>query len=442
MGSDTLKTKTFVPAYSTNAFTYTISDRSSHLSILTVFAKPSLLAHIQDHITQTYSNYTLIPGISCKHLPLSYTRQYFSSEITRDVKQFVLNHFISEGVLDFLDKKKVVAANWPRLSSVSGSISDGLTYTFSVSKAPTLSLLNWNEQTFVAPQRKNYTDLDSQVENFIAQNTQPEGKEKRTTLSHNDWVCFSSHLKTPQSTKLIPIHKEYWLQASAPHIPAALTQAFLGKHEGEQFTAPVSLLHAQHAGNNETGYSFIITVKKIVPHEAMTEKEMSACFDVENREDLHDKLIEIFSFRNDISLRQAIIEELFYRLLSVYRFDIAPHAVTRRKESLLSSLQDNPDMLVYMKQKEFIPHVTRLAENKLKEEALIDSIAYKENITVSQEDIVHYLQIMCNDRLKDFVYFSPLDNADITVEPISHHLLSRSVRREKTLNMMIHRLAM
>ena len=410
--------------------------------MLTVEVDPTILAHVQDHITRTYSNYTILPGVSCRKLPLSYTRQYFANEITRDVKQFILNHFVSEGVLSYLEKAKIVAANWPRLSSITGTVEDGLTYLFSISRAPRLKIEDWSEQSFVCPQRKNYTDLDSQVENFIAAITVPEETEKRRELSHNDWVCFSSYLKTPTSNKEIPIHKDYWLHTSAPHIPAAITQAFMGKKEGDRFSAPISLLNNQPPSQVTTGYSFTILIKKIVPHGQMTATDLADCFNVHGREELHDKLIEVFSFRNDISLRRSIIEELFYMLFSTYRFDIAPHAVTRRKESLLAALQGNPDLLVYTKQKEFIPHLTRLAENKLKEEAIIDTIATKEKISVTQDDIAHYLQMSCHDRLKDFVYFTPLDDdADITSDPISHHLLARSVRREKTLNLIIKRLA-
>jgi FKBP-type peptidyl-prolyl cis-trans isomerase (trigger factor) len=154
--------------------------------------------------------------------------------------------------------------------------------------------------------------------------------------------------------------------------------------------------------------------------------------------DIHNKLIEVFSYRNDISQRRSIIEEVFHLFFSKHRFEIPKHLTIRKQESLLEMLKKQPDYQVYKSQKDFYNKVATLAEKLLKEEILIDQIAYKENLKTSGKDIKHYLTMFNNSRLREFVYFKPafepLEETDL---PLSEGYLRQSVLREKTLNHII-----
>ena len=101
-----------------------------------------------------------------------------------------------------------------------------------------------------------------------------------------------------------------------------------------------------------------------------------------------------------------------------------------------------PDYHVYKAQKNFGKQLEKLAEKQLKEEVLIDSIGYKENIVVTRDDIKSYLHLFNHDRLREFVYFKPdLDNFDELDSPIPETLLHEAVMREKTLNTIIYQLS-
>ena len=105
IGTPLLSKKTFSPAFSARSFRYVAVQKSSHLWYLSVHTPVALVAHIQNHITQIYRNYTLMPGVSCTRLPVAYTQKYFASEIERDTKQFLLDHFVNEGVQHYLSDK-------------------------------------------------------------------------------------------------------------------------------------------------------------------------------------------------------------------------------------------------------------------------------------------------------------------------------------------------
>ena len=148
--------------------------------------------------------------------------------------------------------------------------------------------------------------------------------------------------------------------------------------------------------------------------------------------------MEVFSYRNDISQRKAIIEELFHLFLTKHRFEIPKHLILRRQEDLITTLAKQPDYQVYRSQKNFLSYIELLAEKQIKEEILIDQIAQKENIILDAKDVSGYLHFFNNKKLKEFIYFKPLETLDEQARPINIYLLNQAAHREKTLNFIIH----
>lgn len=384
-----------------------------------------------------------MPGISCSSLPITYTQHYFAQEIETETQQFLYEHFIEGNIQTFLQENKITTINWPRVKSVDGDAQSGYTVTVALSLAPHLQLHDWHAQTFTAPKRKNYTDLDIQVESFITTLNKEESAVQETAVEVGDWVRFSAQFRSPLVQTPVHSHAQYWLRITNPILTTPAMQQFLSAKVGSSFTLPASALSPRQESTSATDYYFDIVVEHIVKTQSLSVKQVKECLRVTDHQTLHDKLIEIFSYRNDISLRKAIIEELFYSLFNAFRFEIAPHAITRRKELLLFLMHQTPDNSVYLKQKHFASHITLLAETKLKEEAIVDAIAQLENITVTPDDITHYLSLASNERLKEFLYFAPLTEDVISSDqPCGEYVLHQTVRREKTLNAIIQQIAL
>ncbi len=151
--------------------------------------------------------------------------------------------------------------------------------------------------------------------------------------------------------------------------------------------------------------------------------------------------MEVFSYRNDISQRKNIIEEIFNLLLSKHRFEIPKHLVLRKQEEILFNLTSQPDYHVYKSQKDFLKCIELLAEKNLKEESLIDQIAYHENIKIDTSDIQNYLNLLNQKRMCEFVYFKPpIEKIEDLHTPFSHSIIYHTVLREKTMNYVIYNL--
>lgn len=164
-----------------------------------------------------------------------------------------------------------------------------------------------------------------------------------------------------------------------------------------------------------------------------------SAFNLGSQKDVHDKLIEVFSFRNDISQRRSIVEEAFRALFSRFRLEVPRHLVLRRQEHILKNVKTLPDYHVYKSSGTFEKQIEELSERQLREESLIDFIAQNENIKLEKFDVEKYLNLLSNMRLSEFVYFKPqAEDFGRTVLPIREQDFTGEVLREKVLNFVIN----
>jgi FKBP-type peptidyl-prolyl cis-trans isomerase (trigger factor) len=156
---------------------------------------------------------------------------------------------------------------------------------------------------------------------------------------------------------------------------------------------------------------------------------------------MHQKLIEIFSSRNDLSLRRSIVEEALKLLVNKHRFDLPNHLILRQQKNILDAIQANPDYHVYRIQPDFNDKVRMLAEKQAKERVLLDQLAYDEGIEINDLDVKGYLNLINRPRTKEFIYFDPPETKIRGQEtPIPSEELKHACLREKTLNHLIYQL--
>jgi FKBP-type peptidyl-prolyl cis-trans isomerase (trigger factor) len=153
------------------------------------------------------------------------------------------------------------------------------------------------------------------------------------------------------------------------------------------------------------------------------------------------KMIEVFSYSNDMSQRRKTAEESLKLLLSKNQFSVPNHLTLRQEARIINTIQSNPDYHVYRTQTDFKKRIKQLAERQTKECLILDQIAYHENITPTHHDVKHYLNLIKRPRTKEFIYFDPINTKINGQEvPVSAEALKFVCLREKTLNYIIHHL--
>jgi FKBP-type peptidyl-prolyl cis-trans isomerase (trigger factor) len=414
---------------------------SSHLlkAIVQIPGNISQLIHKQT--LKIYQKNTQLVGFKKNSTPITYIEKNYNKDIESNIKNFLFKHIILDFLMDKIRTKKITLANYPRLTEIRITQNHDIHFIFNLSVAEKIELKEWKNFAFRAPKRKKYKDLDKQVSLFIKRETTAFKKSLRNLVQENDWVFFEAILVDENNTPVIKNYKSnFWIKVNNKYISKPFQKSLIGKKiENTLITENLPLQNEFSSVNNNHQYKFLITIKKITKGKSLCLESFKTNFKLKSKLEVHKKLIEVFSYRNDISQRKAIIEELFHLLLSKHRFEVPKHFIMRRQEDILHSLKQHPDYQVYKIQTDFNRQIELLAEKQLQEEILIDQISYKENIKIDEKDIHHYLHLFNSNRLKEFVYFKPiLERIEDAQQPLQTGILKQSALREKTLNHIIH----
>jgi FKBP-type peptidyl-prolyl cis-trans isomerase (trigger factor) len=415
---------------------------SSHILQARVLVPGQIIKEIYKRAVTIYTKHAQPEGLKNMTLPQDYVEQEHTDEINNNVKKFILKHIVIDFLLNQVSNKKIAIANYPRLKKMNFLNNGSIEYIFDLSVATSVPLKDWKLFTFKAPKRKRYKDLDKQVDFFIKRECEKHKKLDKLVIENSDWVNFEAIVVDDNQKPIIPLHKaNFWMKINITHIEKPFHMHFIGKQENDSFVSYSMPVNEEFQDSLTENCNFLISIKSIAKGSHLSIEALKTIFKLKNKVDIHNKLIEVFSYRNDISQRRSIVEEVFHLFFSKHRFEVPKHLTIRKQESLIDMLRKQPDYQVYKAQKDFHEKVAMLAEKLLKEEILIDQIAYKENIKVASRDIKHYLTLFNNNRLREFVYFKPaFEPLEDTDRPLPESYLKQAVLREKTLNHIIHSL--
>jgi len=379
-------------------------------------------------------------GFQQGEVPIEYISKQYKTNITEHLKEF----FFKFGIVNFLFQEiraqRLLVAGDPRLIDIFLENDSDARFIFELSIFPMIALNEWKYFPFKSPNRKNYKDLDRQVEAFIQEEQKNLEKYTENTIAIGDWVHFDVSVVNKEHVFLDErCVQKFWLKLGNEEVESNLRALFVGRKKGDQFVVNNRGLQDYFSDQLRASYNFKVNIIDVVPHAYFCFEQFKDHFRVKTNKDMHKKLIEVFSYRNDVSQRLAMVEEAFKLLLSRHRFFAPSYLVLRQQKIILSAIQSNPDYNVYRKQKNFNFWIQQLAEKQVKETLLIDQLIYRENIVVTNEDIVNYLNLDKRPRMREFIYFNLPDFKQYGQEvPLSMHELSRTCAREKAINYVIH----
>ncbi len=381
-------------------------------------------------------------GFSRGDTPLSYIQRNFQPHLIEHIKEFLFKYFVINSFYEELHNKKILIAGEPSLQDVSINTNNDLIYTFAITLAQSIALNGWKRLPFKAPKRKNYKDLDRQVENFLKEE---EALKKKTTLdiiNVGDWVNFTVSLLNTKKDSIFPFHEEnLWIKIGSEEADLPFQNLFLHKKIGDNFITDDECIQEYFSSHLDTNYTFYVKITDILHQSFFCVEHFKKHFKLKTSKEVHQKLIEVFSYRNDISQRRATAEETLKLLLARHSFNVPQHLILRQQKIILDIIAQSPDYQVYKMQNDFNYKTRMLAERQMKENILIDQLAIHEGIEITNTDIKAYLNLSNRQRTAEFIYFEPPTTKFLGHEsPISTTLLTLSCLKEKTLNHAIHHL--
>jgi len=382
-------------------------------------------------------------GFHKGEVPLEYITEFFKSNLTSHVKELLFKYLVVNFLFQEITNKKLIVAGEPRLIDIQIQPAHSGVYTFELSLFPSFQVQEWKYLPFKAPKRKNYKDLDRQVETFIEEEKKALEGTDANTLHIGDWVNFEVVLlERINNQPLFGQHKaQFWLKLGDEEADSAFHDVFLEKKVGDSFITSNRALQNYFNDHIDASYHFLVTINEILKNNYFCLEHFKRHFKLKTNKELYQKLIEVFSYRNDLSLRRSMAEESLKLLLSKHRFTIPNYLILRQQKNILDKIKSNPDFHVYRMQKDFQEQIKQLAEKQIREIIFLDQLAYHEDLEVGDGDIKGYLNLTNRQRMKDFLYFDiPTTKIGGQELPLVSSELNRFYLREKALNHIIYHL--
>jgi FKBP-type peptidyl-prolyl cis-trans isomerase (trigger factor) len=377
-------------------------------------------------------------GFKQGETPIDFIKKNYTHHLLDHVQEFLFNYCIMNTLCKEAREKHIIYLGDPQLIDIKITANDSAHFLFILNTAQPIKIDNsWHTWIFKTPKRKNYKDIDRQVECFIEKETENlEKYNQNQGIDFDDWVGLTITLVDENSLPLFKkFSQNFWLKISEEHAENSLRDLLLGRNKGDSFVVQDRYLQNYFSPHQKSDYQFHITITNHLPHSYFCFDGLSSHFQLTTREELHNKLIEVFSYRHDVSQRRATAEQILSLFLNKHHIEIPQSFLHDATQRVLKIVQQNPDYDVYRKQKEFKLWIAQLAEKQLKESVLIDALSYHESINITQDDLIYFLNNTLRSRTREFLYFEPyIEIRDGLYSLIPEEALLQSCLREKTLN--------
>ncbi len=381
-----------------------------------------------------------IPGFNKGDTSVHYIEQNYKTHILEHIKEVLFSHCVVHLLYESLDKKKLVVIGDPDLIDIKLQSEGNAEFVFRLSNARFAQEQPWKLIKVKPARRKNYKDLDRQVDLFMDQELKLKKKSTADTIETEDWINFEISLLNEEEHDLIPGYSsDLWVRIAPGEDDKALQELFIGKKVGDTFLSNNPFLQESICDTNDISYVFMVKIKHRLPGAYFCLDHFSHHFKLTDPHEIHTKLVEVFSTRKDITQRRESIEAAFSHLHKYYDITVPQHLLSLQEQMVLAAIQASPNYLVYKGRDDFYEMVTGLAQKQLKEAIIIDTIAYQEGLSVDSKDICGYLNLLKRPRTKDFIYFvMPSARAQGHESALPTALLKKYCLREKALNHVLH----
>lgn len=427
------------PAY---ALTFDIQYDDPGLAQATITIPHGLVDKLYQEAASLQREHIQTHGFSKGQIPIEYIIQNFKYNLGDHIKEFLFKYCVLDFLFQEIHQRKLLVVGDPRLVSISIEPGCDAQFILELSIFTAMPVQEWKYLPFKSPKRKNYKDLDRQVDGFIEEEKKFLQNSNITKIDIGDWICFDITLLDSQKNPLLGHYKtNAWLRVGEEEADNAFHELFLGRSVGDSFITSNKSVQEYFSNTIDTSYNFRITINDLLKSSHFCLDQFKHYFKLKTNKELYQRLIEVFSYRNDISLRRSIAEEALKILLSKHRFTIPNYLVLRQQKIVMDKVKNNPDYHVYRVQKDFQDRVRQLAEKQIRETLFLDQLVYNENLNATNHDIKGYLNLTNRQRMKDFLYFD-IPHTKISGQeiPLAHQELKRFCLREKALNHIIYHL--
>jgi trigger factor len=396
-------------------------------------------------VTANYRKYAKIPGFRAGKVPESIIRRRFATEIRKEVVDSLLperfNHAVGE--------QGVRPVGQPQVTEI--SVEDGapLHVKAVFEYLPDFSIEGYQDVTVPKPSVEvTEEEFQSEIERMRDSRATIEPVEEDRALVDGDWaqISYTGHIEGEEaSPDAAPIQGEDSLvEIGGKETVQAFSEALRGAKPGQELKAEVVYPADYDPKLAGKTVSYEVTVKDI---KKRTLPELNDDFakeigEYETYADLENSVRDYLSSRKRRNVENETKEQLFAALAERFKFPVPESLVqdqidARLERGLraLAAQGMNPEQMRKMDFGRLRVAQRDSAVAEVKSSILLDRIAQQENITVSDEEMDHELQMAALSSRE------PVDALKVRLtQDGGLARIREQLRREKTSNLLYERL--
>jgi trigger factor len=381
----------------------TVENLAPCKKLLRVEVDAKAVDEIFDSITKDYQKQAALPGFRPGKAPREMVLKKFETDIQDEVKR----KLIGDSYRQALAEKKISVIGYPDIEEIQFGRGQALQFAATIETAPEFQL---PEYKGLPVKRETKSVSDEDVERAIKLLAQQHVKfetvarELKTgdvAVVNYTGTCDGKPItETAPTAKGLTEQKNFWVDIAPNTFIAGFADQLTGAKAGDQRTVkvdfPADFVTRELAGKKGVYEVEVIEVKeKVLPP---VDDELAKKYDAENlvklREGVRRDLENELKFSQAKALRGQIVDAL----LTHTNFELPETAVAHETRNVVYNIvQENskrgvPRELIEKQKEEIYTAATRSAKERVKLAFLVQRIAEKEGIQVSQEEVLRRVQ--------------------------------------------------
>jgi trigger factor len=356
-----------------------------------------------DAVTKDFQKQASLPGFRPGKAPRAMVLKKFEADIKDEVKR----KLIGDSYRQALDEKKIAVIGYPDIEEIQFGRGQALQFAATIETAPEFQLPEYKG----LPARREVksvtaADVDRAIELLARQHTKFEtvARELRrgdVAVVNYTGTCDGKPITdTAPTAKGLTEQKNFWVDAASDSFVPGFADQIIGAKAGDKRTVnvdfPADFVTKQLASRKGVFEVEVVEVKeKVLPpiDDAFAKK-----YDAENLAKLREGVQRDLENELKYSQAKAVRGQIIRALLAATNFDLPETAVAHETRTVVYDIvRENTQRgvardLIEKQKDEIYSAATQSAKDRVKLSFLIQRIAEKEGIQVSQDEVLKRVQ--------------------------------------------------
>jgi trigger factor len=356
-----------------------------------------------DTVTKDFQKQASLPGFRPGKAPRAMVLKKYEADIKDEVKR----KLIGDSYRKALDEKKIAVIGYPDIEEIQFGRGQALQFAATIETAPEFQLPEYKELP-ARREAKSVTaaDVDRAIELLARQHTKFEtvARELRrgdVAVVNYTGTCDGKPITdTAPTAKGLTEQKNFWVDAAPDSFIPGFASQLAGAGAGDKRTVnvdfPADFVTKQLAGKKGVFEVEVVEVKeKVLPpmDDAFAKK-----YDAENLAKLREGVARDLENELKYSQAKAVRGQIIRALLNATNFDLPETAVAHETRTVVYDIvRENTQRgvardLIEKQKDEIYSAAAQSAKERVKLSFLIQRIAEKEGIQVSQDEVLKRAQ--------------------------------------------------